>query len=198
MRTWIKTGKRLLYEVKIRILERLVLRLANWLTISYPLPFCKCKIILLKSLGMKISGPCFIDKGFDCVIPANIKIDKYCSFGHNNKFWAFNSIHIGAYVQTAIGVTLVSGSHDTADFGTSSKNQDIIIEGENWIGANVTIIGGVRIGRGSIIAAGATVTRDIPPYSIAGGVPAKVIKKRIPSPFVTSPFGHYKPLVTEH
>lgn len=45
-----------------------------------------------------------------------------------------------------------------------------------WIGSNVTILAGVHIGRGATIAAGAVVNKDVPPYSIVGGVPAKVIK----------------------
>ena len=45
-----------------------------------------------------------------------------------------------------------------------------------WIGSNVTLLSGVTVGRGSIIAAGAVVNKDVPPYSIVGGVPAKVIK----------------------
>ena len=57
-------------------------------------------------------------------------------------------------------------------------DQDVVIEEDVWCGANVTILKGVTIGRGSIIAAGAVVTKDVPPYSIAGGVPAKVIKTR--------------------
>jgi len=58
------------------------------------------------------------------------------------------------------------------------NDQDIIFEGDNWIGMNVTILKGVTIGKGSIIAAGAIVTKSIPPYSISGGVPAKVLKYR--------------------
>lgn len=56
--------------------------------------------------------------------------------------------------------------------------QVVTIEKNVWCGANVTILKGVTIGRGSIIAAGAVVTKDIPPYCIAGGVPAKPIKTR--------------------
>ena len=58
-----------------------------------------------------------------------------------------------------------------------STYKDIIIEEGAWIGANVTILGGVTIGKGSVVAAGAVVTKDVPPYTLVGGVPAKQIKK---------------------
>ena len=54
----------------------------------------------------------------------------------------------------------------------------VIIEDDVWTGANVTILKGVTIGRGSVIAAGAVVTKSFPHYSIIGGVPAKLIKMR--------------------
>ncbi|MDA1082341.1 MAG: acyltransferase [Gemmatimonadetes bacterium] len=55
---------------------------------------------------------------------------------------------------------------------------DIIIEDDVWLAANVVVLGGVHIGRGAIAAAGAVVTRDVPPLSVVGGVPAKVLKMR--------------------
>ena len=171
-------AKKIRIEIKIRLIERMLLTAANFVTISYPMLFSGFKISILKTMGMKISRPCFIDEGFNCISPGNITIDKNCSFGHNNVFWAFNKIRIGPYVQSAIGVTLVAGGHNTQDYGPLTENQEIVLEGETWIGANVTILGGVTVGRGTIIAAGAVVTQDIPPYSIAGGVPAKVIKSR--------------------
>lgn len=57
-------------------------------------------------------------------------------------------------------------------------DKDVIIEEDVWIGANVTILKGVTIGKLSIIAAGALVIKDVPPYSIVGGVPAKFLKKK--------------------
>lgn len=54
----------------------------------------------------------------------------------------------------------------------------VIIEDDVWTGANVTILKGVTIGRGSVIAAGAVVTKTCPPYSIIGGIPAKILKYR--------------------
>ncbi|HMJ69154.1 MAG TPA: acyltransferase [Cyclobacteriaceae bacterium] len=144
---------------------------------------------------MKISKPCFVDEGFDCFSPGNISIAKNCSFGHYNRFWAFNKIYIGPYVQTAIGLTLVAGSHDAGSYEPLSSGMDIVIEGENWIGANVTILGGVTVGRGAIIGAGSVVNKSIPAYTIAAGVPAKVIAEREPSDQVISPFGYYTPVI---
>ena len=56
--------------------------------------------------------------------------------------------------------------------------KEINIGNDVWIGLNVTLLDGVNIGNGSIIAAGAVVTKDVLPYSIVGGVPAKLIKMR--------------------
>ena len=56
--------------------------------------------------------------------------------------------------------------------------ESVVIEEKVWIAANATILKGVRIGKGAVIAAGSVVTKDVPPYAIVGGVPAKIIKMR--------------------
>lgn len=72
-----------------------------------------------------------------------------------------------------IGVPIIS-SHEKLP----ENDADVIIEEDVWIGANVVILKGVTIGRGSVVAAGAVVNKPCPPYSIIGGVPAKVLKFR--------------------
>lgn len=91
------------------------------------------------------------------------------------------------------GLTIITGDHmpivgkfldevtnaDKEALDTMHQyDQDVIIEEDVWCGANVTLLKGVTIGRGCIIAAGSVVTKDIPPYSIAGGVPCKVIRQK--------------------
>ena len=80
-------------------------------------------------------------------------------------------------------VNLMAENHVFTDINVSIKSQGIkrsfiTIKDDVWIGTNVTIVAGVTVGKGSVIAAGAVVTKDIPEYSIAAGVPAKVIKSR--------------------
>ena len=93
------------------------------------------------------------------------------------------------------GTTCITGGHRTDIIGrtmisvTNSEkrpedDRDIVFEGDNWIGANTTILRGVTVGRGAVIAAGAVVTKDVPPFSIVGGVPARVIKMRFPDDLI--------------
>jgi acetyltransferase-like isoleucine patch superfamily enzyme len=71
------------------------------------------------------------------------------------------------------------------------ENQEIVIGDGVWFGARVTVLGGVTIGCGAIIAAGAVVNRSIPPFTIYGGVPAKKLKDRDVASSVLSPFGSF-------
>lgn len=85
--------------------------------------------------------------------------------------------------------TIITGDHRidivgkyiidvTVDEKLPENDAPVVIEDDVWCGANVTILKGVTIGRGSVVAAGAVVTQSFPPYSIIGGVPAKLIKMR--------------------
>ncbi len=82
------------------------------------------------------------------------------------------TIHTGNHARV-IGSFVSDITEETKPNG---YDHDVIIEKDVWIGSNVTILAGVTIGRGSTIAAGAVVSKDVPPYSVVGGVPAKVIK----------------------
>ena len=94
---------------------------------------------------------------------------------------------IGEKVIFGPNPTIITGDHRTDVVGKfimdsheklPENDAPVVIEDDVWAGANVTILKGVTIGRGSIIAAGAVVTKSCPPYSIIGGVPAKVLKFR--------------------
>jgi acetyltransferase-like isoleucine patch superfamily enzyme len=121
---------------------------------------------------------------------------KTISIGHNvyigpgAMFLASDSfIKIGDKVMFGPNVSIIGGNHAThiigkmmADYKISDKSPDddqpVVIEEDVWVGAGAHILNGVNIKRGSIIAAGAVVTKDVPPYAIVGGVPAKLIKYR--------------------
>lgn len=117
-----------------------------------------------------------------------IEIGNDVFIGGGAKFVASeSSIVIGNKVMFGPNVSIVGGNHNIKTIGRflfdvkekrPQDDQPVIVEDDVWVGTNVTILKGVRVGRGSVVGAGAVVTRDIPSYSIVMGVPAKVSKFR--------------------
>lgn len=100
---------------------------------------------------------------------------------------AETTITFGNKIMLGPNVTIRGGNHNTSVIGAymydvkhkrPEDDQPVIIEDDVWIGAGATVLKGVTIGRGSIVAAGAVVTKSMPENSIIGGIPAKVIKQR--------------------
>ena len=94
-------------------------------------------------------------------------------------------VTIGNDIRLAQNITLSGLNHNYTDVNLPIHAQGvstapIVIEDETWIGANVVVLAGVTIGKHCIIAAGSVVTKDIPPYSVAVGNPARVLKKYNP------------------
>ena len=120
----------------------------------------------------------------------NVHIGSDVSIGERSILMCTRAkIYIGDHVMTGPNVTMITGGHRidikgrpmtsiTNEEKRPDNDQDIILQGDNWIGANAVILKGVTVGEGSVIAAGAIVTKDVPPFSVVGGVPAKVIKMR--------------------
>ena len=108
------------------------------------------------------------------------------TYNHINKLSIGNYCSIGPYVQFVLSadheVNHLSTYPFKAKYGLvdmeGSSKGDIIVEDDVWFGTNSVILSGVHIGRGAVIAAGAVVNKDVPPYAIVGGVPAHVLKYR--------------------
>lgn len=100
-----------------------------------------------------------------------------CTIGVNER------IEIGNDVMIAHDVSIIDTNHNFSDLEIPIMKQGIItlpikIEDDVWIGSNVVILKGVTIGKGSIVAAGAVVNKSVPPHTIVGGVPCKVLYSR--------------------
>lgn len=104
----------------------------------------------------------------------SVRIGNFCSIADAVSFLAAAD-HIQTNISTFPFKTKYCGYTQEA-----VSSGDIIVEDDVWIGHGVSILSNVHIGQGAIIAAGAVVTKDVPPYAIVGGVPAKVIKYRFP------------------
>ena len=104
---------------------------------------------------------------------SKLEIGNYCSIAQNVRFILDADHQIKSISSYPFKVKLLQSKL----FEATSKG-DIVIDDDVWIGYGATIMSGVHIGQGAVVAAGAVVTKDVPPYAIVGGVPAKIIKYR--------------------
>ncbi|MFA5104877.1 MAG: acyltransferase [Candidatus Margulisiibacteriota bacterium] len=126
----------------------------------------------------------------------NVNIENGCFFGRGDKLEIgdhsgiginariYGTVSIGKYVMMGPDAIIMTMNHRFDDLNKPmclqghEKEQPVVIGDDVWIGARVIILPGVNIGKGSIIGAGAVVTKSFEPYSIIGGIPAKLLKKR--------------------
>ncbi len=114
----------------------------------------------------------FVEKGGKLIVGNNSRIN-------GAHISASTEVRIGNNVRIAPYVIIIDDDyHDVQDhFGAEGKRSPIVIEDNVWIAMDAKILKGVRIGKGSVIATSAVVTRDVPPFSVVAGIPAKVIKQ---------------------
>lgn len=137
---------------------------------------------VLELMGQLIGKP--VDKSFRMFPPfysdcgKNIHIGKNVFINSGYHFQDQGGIMLGDGTLIGHNVVLATLNHDCDPQKRADLIPASIVIGKNvWIGANATVLPGVRIGDGAIIAAGAVVTKDVPENTIVGGIPAKTIKK---------------------
>ena len=131
-----------------------------------------------------VHSSCYLAEGsvlsLDLVAAAHAYIGPGCMIGPK--------VEIGPYAMLGPRVSIVGGDHLFDKSGTPSifsgrpELKATIIEADVWIGCGAILMAGVRVERGAIVAAGAVVTKDVPPYEIHGGVPARKIASRFSEP----------------
>ncbi len=113
---------------------------------------------------------------------SGIKIGRDSLIGEYTIIRGQGGVQIGDRVYTSPMTQLIAVNHVVDDpqrpfVEQGITAQGIIVEDDVWLGANAVITDGVRIGKGAVVAAGAVVTQDVPPHTIVGGIPARVIRK---------------------
>ena len=110
--------------------------------------------------------------------PEGLRIGQHCTIGNDAFFDGREGITLGDCVNIAAEVRIYTREHDIDSPEFSERGGPVVIEDYVYIGTRVTILPGVRIGRGAVVASGAVVAKDVPPFMLVGGVPAKVIRER--------------------
>jgi acetyltransferase-like isoleucine patch superfamily enzyme len=113
----------------------------------------------------------FVDKGAELIVGNNSRLNG-SHISVSNRVIIGNNVRIAPY-----NIIIDNDFHKVDDhFSDEGTKKPIAIEDDAWITMNCTIMKGVTIGRGAVVASGSVVTKDVPPYTVVAGVPAKVIK----------------------
>lgn len=134
-----------------------------------------------QALGAKIGKRAFIARRADVLFPKGLNIADNVAIGWFVDLDARGGITIGHDTNISSHTVMVTGSHDVDDPMFTASFMPINIGHHVWIGTGATVLQGITIGDGAVVAAGAVATKDIPPFEVWGGVPAHFIRKRNPS-----------------
>lgn len=147
-------------------------------TLVNKIPSRKFRKLFCELMGVTIGKGSVLFRRIDILDPSNLYIGNYTNVGWFSLLDSRGTIKIGNYVTIASYAKFVTGSHLIDSENFSAVFKPIVVEDYVWIGTGAIILQGVRIGKGAVIAAGSVVTKDIPPYTVYGGIPARFIKCR--------------------
>lgn len=147
-------------------------------TIVPHLPIWSLRRKALSIIGTFIGKETYIDRHCHIMSPNKLKVGNFTHINRMTTLDARGGLTIGDSVSVSHGVMIMSGSHDFNSRQFLVRFLPITIEDYVWIGCGAIILQNVTIGKGAVVAAGAVVTKDVPPYSVVGGIPAKIIGHR--------------------
>lgn len=109
-----------------------------------------------------------------------LRIGKGTYLNRNTTIVAEKLVDIGSGCKISWDVVIMDSDQHPVE-GDAVDDREVVIEDDVWIGCRAIILKGIRVGRGAIVAAGSIVTKDVPPYSVVGGVPARILFERKPA-----------------
>ena len=142
------------------------------------LPFYCIRHLWLRVFGIKMGRHNAIKRNVEVRFPQRISIGDYTTINKGVLLDGRGGIRIGNNVDIAQGAYIWTVEHDYNSPDYCGRPETVVIEDYVWIASRATILPGVHIGKGAVVACGAIVTKDVPENAIVGGVPAKVIGER--------------------
>lgn len=127
--------------------------------------------------GSMIDYQCYFRYPWKISIGAATSINRGCEF-YGSMMDGSARIRVGDHVALGPRVRVLSAGHDYRELDLPDTSASVEIGNHVWVGAGSTILPGVTIGEGAVVAAASVVTRDVPPYTVVAGCPARVLKQR--------------------
>lgn len=148
------------------------------------------RIAVLKSMGAQIAKNVAIYGGNEYRNPKGLKVGKGSALGHRAILDARRGLTIGENVCFGTEVMIWTLHHNYNDYNFKVVGDSVMIGDYVWLGSRCIILPGVHVGEGAVVAAGAVVTKDVPPYKVVAGIPAKVVADRENKQYDYSPGYH--------
>lgn len=142
------------------------------------MPVHSLRVFVLRAWGARIDRTATIYHGFEVRAARRLEIGRNTSIGNDAVLDARGGLLIGANVNFSSAVNIWTADHDMNSPTFDYRSAPVVIGDRAWISSRVTILAGVTIGEGAVVTAGAVVTRDVAPYAVVGGVPARPIGNR--------------------
>jgi len=134
---------------------------------------------IIRAFGAKIGKGSSVHGSAIIWQPSNLEMGENSTLANNVDCYCVAPVHIGNQVVVSQGAYICTASHDISSVHMELVTASIRIEDFAWICAHAVLLPGVTIGKGAVVAAGAVVTKDVEPWAVVGGNPAKFIKKRV-------------------
>ena len=144
-----------------------------------PRPFFKWRRNLLRLFGAKVGRDVHVYNSAIIYMPWNLEIGDWSAIGENCLIYNLGSVKIGAKSTISHRAHICAGTHDYSDPKLPLLKPPIIIEDQTWICADAFVGPGVTVGEGAVVGARAVVVKDVEPWSVVAGNPAKMVNKRI-------------------
>jgi len=146
--------------------------------VSCTVPFHSIRKLFYRAAGVKIGKNSFIHMGARFYLPRGVSIGDGTVIGDHCFMDGRASLKIGNNVDIASDVMIYNSEHDINSEGFDPIEEPVEIEDYVFVGPRVIILPGVKIGKGAVAGAGAVVTKNVAPFKVVGGVPAKEIGER--------------------
>lgn len=152
------------------------LLLARWLPRSLGSGW---KRVLLRLFGAKLSGTAVVYSSTRIYAPWNLEMGEHTCLADDVDCYNVDKVVIGDNTTVSQKTYICTASHDITKANIPLITAPIILEDQVWVGADAFIGMGVKIGQGAVVGARASVYKDVEPWTVVGGNPAKFIKKRV-------------------
>ena len=139
----------------------------------------RLRIRLLRAAGVVVEGHLEVLSGLRLTGEGRLTVGDCCFLNHECLIDTAGDVTLGRNVALANRVALLTSGHETDDPRSRAGRRTlrpIVIGDGAWLGANVTVLGGVTIGEGAVVAAGSLVRADVPPHTLWAGVPARLVR----------------------